>query len=164
MLGSAKISNGDRFQIQISLRRFKERVQLKFRATLVQTRASALYRIGSVLNRRKLKSHLYSLNSCGKTQNHRDNIEMGLLERLYKDLHKSSPQNNGNKTWQQFQKWTFKISNNWGTWVGQWLSICLWLKLWSWGPGIESHIRFPAGSLLLPLPMFLPFCVSLMNK
>ncbi|CAK7320259.1 hypothetical protein VULLAG_LOCUS22521 [Vulpes lagopus] len=30
------------------------------------------------------------------------------------------------------------------------------------GPGIESHIRLPAGSLLLPLPMSLPLsvCVS----
>ena len=32
------------------------------------------------------------------------------------------------------------------------------------GPGIESLIRLPAGSLLLPLPMCLPLCVSLMNK
>ena len=51
-----------------------------------------------------------------------------------------------------------------GTWVAQWLSICLWLGLWSWGPGIESHIRLPAGNLLPPLPMSLPLSVSLMNK
>ena len=40
---------------------------------------------------------------------------------------------------------------------------CLpWLRAWSWGPGIESHIRLPARSLLLPLPVSLPlsFCVS----
>ena len=43
-------------------------------------------------------------------------------------------------------------------WVAQRLSICLWLRAWSWGPGIESHIGLPAWSLLLPLP------VSLMNK
>ena len=28
------------------------------------------------------------------------------------------------------------------------------------GLGIESHIRLPAGSLLFPLPTFLPFCIS----
>ena len=44
------------------------------------------------------------------------------------------------------------------TWVAQWLTVYLWLRLWSWGPGIESCIGLPAGSLLLPLPM------SLMNK
>ena len=32
------------------------------------------------------------------------------------------------------------------------------------GPGIEFRIGVPAGSLLLPLPMSLPFSVSLMNK
>ena len=54
-----------------------------------------------------------------------------------------------------------KIS--WGPWVAQWLSICLWLRSWSWGPGMESHIRVPSGSLLLPLPVSLPlsFCVCL---
>ena len=30
-----------------------------------------------------------------------------------------------------------------GTWVAQWLSICLWLRSWSRGPGIESHLRLP---------------------
>ena len=29
------------------------------------------------------------------------------------------------------------------TWVAQWLGVCLWLRLWSLGPGIESHIRVP---------------------
>ena len=29
----------------------------------------------------------------------------------------------------------------------------LWLKSWSQGPEIEFRIGFPAGSLLLPLPM-----------
>ena len=34
------------------------------------------------------------------------------------------------------------------------------------GLGIESHIKLPIGSLLLPLPVSLPLylCVSLMNK
>ena len=33
-------------------------------------------------------------------------------------------------------------------------------------PRIESHVRLPAWSLLLPLPvsLFLSLCVSLMNK
>ena len=48
-----------------------------------------------------------------------------------------------------------------GTWVAQWLSICLWPS-WSRGPGIQSRIVLPAGSLLLPLAMSLPLC-SLMN-
>ena len=42
----------------------------------------------------------------------------------------------------------------------QWLSVCLWLRWWSRGPGIESHIGLPAGILLLPLPMSLPLCMS----
>ena len=32
------------------------------------------------------------------------------------------------------------------------------------GPGIESHIGVPAGSLLLPLPVSLPLSVSFMNE
>ena len=32
------------------------------------------------------------------------------------------------------------------------------------GPGMESHIRLPAGSLHLPLPVSLPLSVSLMSK
>ena len=47
------------------------------------------------------------------------------------------------------------------TWVAQWLSICLWLRVWSQGPEIESHIRFSIGNLLLPLPMSLPFSLGL---
>ena len=47
-----------------------------------------------------------------------------------------------------------------GTWVAQWLSIWLWLSSWSWGPGIESCIGFPAWSLLLPLCLCLSLCVS----
>ena len=38
----------------------------------------------------------------------------------------------------------------------------------SWGPGIESRVGLPARSLLLPLPVSLPFslcvCLSLVNK
>ena len=51
-----------------------------------------------------------------------------------------------------------------GTWVPQWLSICLWLRLWSRGPGTQSRNRIPVGSLLLPLPMSLPLSVSLKNR
>ena len=32
------------------------------------------------------------------------------------------------------------------------------------GPGIESRISQPTGSLLLPLPVSLPLSVTLMNK
>ena len=35
-----------------------------------------------------------------------------------------------------------------------------WLRLCSRGPGMESHITLPMGSLLLPLPMSLPLPVS----
>ena len=51
-----------------------------------------------------------------------------------------------------------------GTWVAQWLSVCLWLRWWSWGPGIKSHIGLPIRTLLFSLPMSLPLSVSLMNK
>ena len=51
-----------------------------------------------------------------------------------------------------------------GHWVAQWLSICLWLRVWPWGPEIESHIGLPAEGLLLPLPVSLPLSGSLMNK
>ena len=52
------------------------------------------------------------------------------------------------------------------TWVPQWLSICLWLRVWSRGPGIESRIRFPVESLLVPLPVSasLSLCLSWINK
>ena len=40
----------------------------------------------------------------------------------------------------------FKSLTLQGVWVPQWLSICLWLRSWSWGPAMESHIRLPAGS------------------
>ena len=48
----------------------------------------------------------------------------------------------------------------------QWLSVCLWLRVGSWGSGIESRMGLPAWSLLLHLPVSLPFSLSvpLMNK
>ena len=52
----------------------------------------------------------------------------------------------------------------WGTWVAQWLSICLWLRVWSEGPETEPHIRLLAVRLLFPLPVSLPLSVPLMNK
>ena len=45
--------------------------------------------------------------------------------------------------------------------MAQWFSIYLWLRSWSQGPGIESWIRLPTGSLLLPLPRSLPLSLSL---
>lgn len=53
-----------------------------------------------------------------------------------------------------------------GTWVYQWLSGHLWLRLRSQGFGIKSHLRLPSGSLPLPLPTYVSasLCVSLMNK
>ena len=47
------------------------------------------------------------------------------------------------------------------TWVAQRLSVCLRPRAWSWGPGIKYHIRLPAWSLLLPLPVSLPLLLSL---
>ena len=49
-----------------------------------------------------------------------------------------------------------------GTLVAQWLSGCLWLRAWPWGPENESCIRFPTGSLLLPLLMSLQLSVCLL--
>ena len=66
-----------------------------------------------------------------------------------------------------------KICNNmlhyeygsWDAWVAQWLGVCLWLRAWSWSPRIESHIRLPVKSLLLPLPVsLLSLCLSWINK
>ena len=44
------------------------------------------------------------------------------------------------------------------------LNICLWLRVWFRGPGMESHIRLPMRSLLLLLPVSLSLSMSLMNK
>ena len=46
-------------------------------------------------------------------------------------------------------------------WVAQWFSACLWPRVRSWSPWIESHIELPAWSLLLPLPVSLPLSLSL---
>ena len=55
----------------------------------------------------------------------------------------------------------FKTNENEGDpWVAQWFGACLWPRARSWRPGIESHIRLPAWSLILPLPITLPLCVS----
>ena len=42
--------------------------------------------------------------------------------------------------------------------MAQWLSIYLWLRAWSWGPGIESRTGLPAGEEELSL------CLSWINK
>ena len=50
-----------------------------------------------------------------------------------------------------------------GGWLS-WLGVCLWLRSWSQGPGMDSScIRLPArgGSLLLLLPLPLPGLCSL---
>ena len=51
----------------------------------------------------------------------------------------------------------------WGrdSWVAQRLRICLRLRSWPWGPGIESRFGLPAWSLLLPLPVSVPLSLSL---
>ena len=58
----------------------------------------------------------------------------------------------------------YKNSKLGDPWVAQWFSACLWPGAWSWSPGIESRVGLPAWSLLLPLPVFLPLSLSLMNK
>ena len=45
-------------------------------------------------------------------------------------------------------------------WVAQRFSACLWPRARSWSPGIESHIRLLAWSLLLPPPVSLPLSLS----
>ena len=69
------------------------------------------------------------------------------------------------KTFRDLMNLSLKIPIR-GTRVAQWLSICLGLRLWSWGPGIESCIGLSAWSLLLLLPVSLPFsvCLSWINK
>ena len=61
---------------------------------------------------------------------------------------------------------SFKERFSWSTWVAQWLSVCLWFRVWSQGPGIESHTGLPRGSLLLPLPvsLLLSLYLSWINK
>ena len=52
-----------------------------------------------------------------------------------------------------------------GTSVAQWLSVCLWLRSWSWGPGIESHIGFLKGACFsLCLSLYFSLCLSWKNK
>ena len=45
-------------------------------------------------------------------------------------------------------------------WVAQWFGACLRPRVWSWRPRIESHVRLPAWSLLLPLPVSRPLSLS----
>ena len=76
---------------------------------------------------------------------------------------------------------THKAENHWwrtnelgDPWVAQQFSACLRPRVWSWRPGIKSHIRLPAWNLLLPLPVSLPLslflslslcvCLSWINK
>ena len=57
-----------------------------------------------------------------------------------------------------------------GAWVAQRLSVCLQLRAWSHGPGIEPHIRLPArrGACFSlshsPCLCSLSLCLSLSNK
>ena len=63
--------------------------------------------------------------------------------------------------WKGIQTTGIKRGN---PWVAQRFSTCLWPRAWSWSPGIESHVRLLAWSLLLPppvsLPLYLSLCVS----
>ena len=45
--------------------------------------------------------------------------------------------------------------------MAQWFGACLWPRVQSWGPRIESPVGLPAWSLLLPLPVSLPLSLSL---
>ena len=48
--------------------------------------------------------------------------------------------------------------------MAEWFGICFQPRAWSWSPGIESPIRLPAWSLLLPLPVSLPLSLSVSHK
>ena len=39
-----------------------------------------------------------------------------------------------------------------------WWSVCLWIRSWSWSPGIKPHVKAPHSveNLLLPLPLSFP--------
>ena len=50
------------------------------------------------------------------------------------------------------RKWSHRVA-----WVAQ-------PRAWSWGPGIKSHVKLPAWSLLLRLPLSLSLSLSLINK
>ena len=50
-----------------------------------------------------------------------------------------------------------------GAWVGQWLSVCLWLRAWFWGPGIRVSHQAPHKEPASPSTS-LPLSVSLVNK
>ena len=54
----------------------------------------------------------------------------------------------------------------WDPWVAQWFGACLWPRVRSWSPGIESRVRLLAWSLLLPPPVSLPLflSMSIINK
>ena len=60
-------------------------------------------------------------------------------------------------TWGQAWNFSEKEQPLGDPWVAQQFSACLWHRAWSWSPGIESHIGFPAWSLLLLLCL----CLSL---
>ena len=55
-----------------------------------------------------------------------------------------------------------------GTWVAQWVSVCLQLRSWSQGPRIETCIRLPAQwgvcFSLCPSPYSCSFFLSQINK
>ena len=49
-------------------------------------------------------------------------------------------------------------------WLSGWASICLRLRSWSQGPGIESCIRLPCRTMPLPVSLSLSLCLSWINK
>ena len=80
----------------------------------------------------------------------------------------SDKQKQTNSVWDVVLIFLHLFKNHWDIGapgrLSGWTSAPL-LRLWSRGPGIESHIGFPAGSLLLPLhvPLSLPLCLSWIN-
>ena len=75
---------------------------------------------------------------------------------------KSNHLKNQMQTGSKNQKTNLKEEEIGDVWVAQRLSVCLQLRAWSPSSRIESHIRLPAWSPLLPLSMSLPLsvCVS----
>ena len=56
-----------------------------------------------------------------------------------------------------------KVKHGEDPWVAQRFSACFRLRVQSWSPRIESRVRVPAWSLLLPLPVSLPLSAFLMQ-
>ena len=75
----------------------------------------------------------------------------GRQERTLKPLTPTGPANTKHSLTpsQTYMKLHIKRLSQ-GTWVAQWLSVYLWLRSCSRGPGIKSRIGLPIGSPLSP--------------